>query len=1470
MKQRIFRQAKQAIQVKLTTVAMAALVALVTSSCISDIDTGENPSPVEQGRPTVLAFQPQMNGNSAATRAETYDETYNEFSQFFEDVTGAVDPDIFEGTGVDDPARGTGRTVDRRIDSLNVLVFYGAGNTMGTTGDLVYHDGEPVNHMFHWISDSAADDDNKPPFKFELTTGVYDFVFVANHTQLDCDDIDALKAQMIDGEALSENETVPAVAWFEGVTVARNSISFVDRHGRYGNKVPGATITGSGTWDVIMERAAIRLSFGLRMSESQFNAWKVYHLVDGEPMLYVEGFGGSKLFPFTDYAQAVNQSTGNVTTSHKAHDQRGMPGKVKRNADGTYQVFFDRLILPEHIPTDKTAPGTALSARLYFDQGNEVVVKEMAIHAPFAAGDDDYSLRRNTWAWVKADFLNDTDCAVKVVPWGDAGLDPVDILQNRLTTDRSGFLFHSPASEQAMNVFTDLPEGWKIDVIAIDDRWMKVSPMAGSKGTTVAKVEVGANTTGKIRTAMFTISAGNLSRTIVVTQLPASDQVVDATVTSNVLMYAGAFWKASQYGERLIQINRPDRSPINVIDGFWTAYVLDGEDWIVLDTAPSDRTGEGNDPGFDAAHRVSGYATSVSGKVSAAGDKIYFRIGLNGRYTPTAEAPARYGVVLLAYGGYMSGGRPSYRYRRIWVRQGEQPDYLIPPGYDVATYPDRTEENVLKFSPYNLTAPGMSLSRQRVALPTRGGVFTEYPTQAGAMFQFANPRREAFAPLKGNPLWTADYSSTWSDDLETCPPGYRRPVATVQGNTVDQIPSEPSLSLLPRPDNVSEVLHQLNRENVVPGLYADGFFDRRTIEYGTFGSDVVPGVSTSDVDVAWSGVVLYNKVSNDGHRNASIFFPYAGGLNSYNSDYLSIKTAHYWTSTELRVFDFKLDGMHRFQNKVTPLGWGNSIRCVSDGNQTTFRVSQPDDFSHNGDTHSVDIESIDPDGFTAPWEVAGYDADNDGTFAMSEKPAWLLMPESGGGQLPQRAIDVTARAIRVRATGAADVELRTSNTQTGTLASPWDLSTAGGTTPRNTANCYVVNGPGSYKLPLVYGNAIKNGANNPASWAGTTGVNVLGPFVRHDGQSITGPDLPTAVGATLVWTDSPGLVGNVRLVDGNRSLAFNVDQYTIVQGNAIVAVLGPDGSDADSEPDIMWSWHIWVTHKSVFDATQGTSSANTFEIDGGSLSTYKMMRHNIGWIGATNRSYPARSVTVRLRQTGTSNTADFIVNQTAGPSDNTTGRNPYYQWGRKDPMAPAQTNRNEEGTLYGPLPWTAAGAQAASLSDAIRNPDKVFGDSTSFPWLGGTSYRNLWDGAATRADIESNPILTTVKTVYDPSPVGFRVPVFDAFTFLVDSNFSWLSYNPYPSRYYYSPTVSAVQFPATGWRSVKFQLLEVGITGLYWAAHMDSSITARYISFDSTTILNLYAHSRALSGGLAVRPIVDADPIFYNDPPIVP
>ena len=59
-----------------------------------------------------------------------------------------------------------------------------------------------------------------------------------------------------------------------------------------------------------------------------------------------------------------------------------------------------------------------------------------------------------------------------------------------------------------------------------------------------------------------------------------------------------------------------------------------------------------------------------------------------------------------------------------------------------------------------------------------------------------------------------------------------------------------------------------------------------------------------------------------------------------------------------------------------------------------------------------------------------------------------------------------------------------------------------------TANCYLVHKAGKYELPLVYGNAIKNGEENTvAFYPGKDGsiTNGTDRFVNHNGDGITGP-----------------------------------------------------------------------------------------------------------------------------------------------------------------------------------------------------------------------------------------------------------------------------------------------------------------------------------------------------------------------------
>ena len=261
----------------------------------------------------------------------------------------------------------------------------------------------------------------------------------------------------------------------------------------------------------------------------------------------------------------------------------------------------------------------------------------------------------------------------------------------------------------------------------------------------------------------------------------------------------------------------------------------------------------------------------------------------------------------------------------------------------------------------------------------------------------------------------------------------------------------------------------------------------------------------------------------------------------------------------------------------------------------------------------------------------------------------------------------------------------------------------------NTANCYMVHSAGKYKLPLVYGNAIKNGTTNTLSYAPNAAASsstYLTPFVNHADRGITNPWIKnntydgsnniTVDGAELVWQDVNGLIKNGSLTINGDYLEFEVDADHFANGNAVIA--------AKMGSTIVWSWHIWVTSETY---------SNVVTVNTGS-HTYNIAPVNVGW-------------------NTTDNTCTF------------------YQCGRKDPLIPGVRGENTDKTVYDingsvitGLNWQNTNTE--TLGANIQNPTRM--NST---YYNGSHY-NLWSVNNTDLNDISSP---TVKTIYDPCPPGF-------------------------------------------------------------------------------------------------------------------
>ena len=391
-----------------------------------------------------------------------------------------------------------------------------------------------------------------------------------------------------------------------------------------------------------------------------------------------------------------------------------------------------------------------------------------------------------------------------------------------------------------------------------------------------------------------------------------------------------------------------------------------------------------------------------------------------------------------------------------------------------------------------------------------------------------------------------------------------------------------------------------------------------------------------------------------------------------------------------------------------------------------------------------------------------------------------------------------------------------------------------------TANCYLVHAAGKYKLPLVYGNAIKDGeVNTVAFYPGKDGsiTNGTARFVNHNGDGITGPWITksgsgvdagmglTAATAELLWQDKSGLITSVS-VNGNY-LEFTIG--TFGGGNALIAV--KDGSG-----NIVWSWHIWATTETLTNLTSIDTGTHT-DLSGAS-APYRVAPVNLGWV-----------------PTGDSGKQGYC---------------PYYQWGRKDPFIPCNgtTSGNTNKTIYNisganitpaSITESSTGIQkesstSATIATNIQNPIKnYYNGSNNGPC--NTAYNNMWDAQNSTTD---NVATATKKTIYDPCPPGFCVPTGNLWYYFGDGDrrrMSTFDTTNIGATWNTGITGDTLWFPATGSRNGSSGSLgDVGSGGYYWSATPNSTSYGRFLYVYSSY---WRWHRAGRANGFPVRPVAE-------------
>lgn len=412
----------------------------------------------------------------------------------------------------------------------------------------------------------------------------------------------------------------------------------------------------------------------------------------------------------------------------------------------------------------------------------------------------------------------------------------------------------------------------------------------------------------------------------------------------------------------------------------------------------------------------------------------------------------------------------------------------------------------------------------------------------------------------------------------------------------------------------------------------------------------------------------------------------------------------------------------------------------------------------------------------------------------------------------------------------------------GSTGSYYDLSYASGS--RNTANCYVVNGPGYYKFPAVYGNAITNGVEINTGYKLKSGAYTENTkdWLTYKGNAIsqawiTGQysnDSPFS--CRVEWMDAPDLLTSVRIEGTGKStyLTFVVLPDKAKQGNAVISLL-------DGKNNVMWSWHIWVTPYNPYQTQGANSDWNNplinRQITNASGQKFTMMALPQGYVMGEIRRIESKSILLRFKQSGSDKTRTVKVMRQGG-IERKPGHLPLFQWGRHVPVPGGVYASTTVGSwiaidqvpLYGSSSTiqVAQHSSGTTTANSILNPTHIFHTRTGMqPWTtGAESWINRWDMHCTGKTVGSGLNTTnakgsnTLKSVYDPSPAGYSLPTRDAFTGFCTSGTTsrgtgyknWSTpfkyenefYTEYGCHFWVMKTAADDQtffLPTTGWRN---------------------------------------------------------------------
>lgn len=343
--------------------------------------------------------------------------------------------------------------------------------------------------------------------------------------------------------------------------------------------------------------------------------------------------------------------------------------------------------------------------------------------------------------------------------------------------------------------------------------------------------------------------------------------------------------------------------------------------------------------------------------------------------------------------------------------------------------------------------------------------------------------------------------------------------------------------------------------------------------------------------------------------------------------------------------------------------------------------------------------------------------------------------------------------------------------------------------------------------------------------------------------------------ASFVWNEIEDKDGNpvsdAALLVNNSGRGFNptsaFNPYIRVRisagmkGNAVIAIKKTSGETLN---DVLWSWHVWVTDYDPYIDRSPAPDTYVYTLPNGEIHRYADGTGKTLW---TSGDYKTAFMMDRNVGALTSNSGELDTNPAIGC---------YYQWGRKDPFPTTGTVTTITADQAGTAP-EGAGVKY-NIRYAIHNPDMFITPhgSNVFVW---TAYENDPNGAiigrANAAYIdpkaedhsEATDYCETGKSIYDPCPYGWRLPLNDAWSGITASTKEILTSRT--GGYYYPGGISAghgrIYFPFTGWRRFN--------TGVQEATTVFSCMRGAFSTYQFYTFNGGYNATGDQSGGVPAR-----------------